>query len=49
MNSLCLSLRLFSFTYTQRLRNGQAGKLGKVITNTQEAACSFVHEVYRSK
>lgn len=37
------------FHAAQRLRNGQAGKLGKVITNTQEAACSFVHEVYRSK
>lgn len=40
---------IFFHIYTQRLRNGQADKLGKVITNTQEAACSFVHEVYRSK
>ena len=42
-------LYVYFLSHTQRLRNGQAGKLGKVITNTQEAACSFVHEVYRSK
>lgn len=40
---------VYFLLHTQRLRNGQAGKLGKAITNTQEAACSLVHEVYRSK
>lgn len=38
-----------TFIFFHILSAWETDKLGKVITNTQEAACSFVHEVYRSK